>query len=134
MANIKLKDLLAENMRRFKTKNLNEQDDEMNDMEIKQPSLDPQQKQQYADALVARFYYILEDEDDDWEAAVRDSAWASSAIVANILCGYDPLENEFSSFDDQWDTKPARPDKFHPYYKLKSLGYDVEDVDNYAST
>lgn len=142
----KLKNILAENMRRFHTKNLSEQNDndeywadwdmgdDDDDVEVKQPSLDPKRKQHYAKALVARFFYILADEDGDWEAAVQDSQWASPAIVANLLCGYDPLDNQFNSFDSQWDSKPDVQDAAHPYYKLRSLGYAYDDVEKYART
>ena len=142
----KLKNILAENMRRFHTKNLSEQDeneeywadwdmgDDEDDVEFNQPSLDTNQKQRYAKALVARFFYILADEDGDWEAAVQDSAWSSPAIVANLLCGYDPLDNQHGSLDSQWDDEPSTPDKSHPYYKLKSAGYNSADVEKYART
>ena len=143
----KLKNILAENMRRFNTKNLSEQDeneeywaewdmdDDEDDVEFKQPSLDPTQKQRYAKALVARFFYILADEDGDWEAAVQDSAWSSPAIVANLLCGDDPLDNQHGSLDSEWDTEPNySADESHPYYKLKSEGYNSNDVVKYART
>jgi hypothetical protein len=135
---IKLKNLLAENMRRFKTKNLSEDRDDEEYDEVREPLvLTPDQKKVWENSMIARFDYIAADEGTQninigYEAAAEDLPWAAPAIVANILCGFDPLENKYNELGE-WNDDPGNRKLNHPYNKLRRLGYDIDDVEELGS-
>jgi hypothetical protein len=93
-------------------------------------TLSPKQEKMWFEAVQERFEMFQEDE--GYEEALSDLPQAVEDVLANILSGFDPLEDEWVDGGD-WDKKQRdTEDMTHPYNKLTSLGYDIKAVAQFA--
>jgi hypothetical protein len=93
-------------------------------------TLSPKQEKMWFEAVQERFEMFQEDE--GYEEALSDLPQAVEDVLANILSGFNPLEDEWVDGGD-WDRKQRdTEDMTHPYNKLTSLGYDIKAVTQFA--
>ena len=93
-------------------------------------TLSPKQEKMWFKAVQERFEMFQEDE--GYEEALYDLPHAVEDILANILSGFKPSEDEWVDSGD-WDRMPRdTKDMTHPYNKLTSLGYDIKAVTQFA--
>jgi hypothetical protein len=92
----------------------------------KQPILTPKQQKEYEDSLIKMFY---DDLNDPYEgggySAVYNLSYNTELIIANLLSGYKPLNDDWWGQED-WNWESDDPK--HPYNILKSKGYDLEEI------
>ena len=102
--------------------------DDEDDDEGEKITFTPQQKKQYQEALIKKFYQDVKSE-DEYEA-VRNLSLSSENIIANILSGYKPLKMDWYAEIGDWDMGDE-DEKDHPTYILQSKGYDLDEVKNF---
>ena len=101
--------------------------DDEDDDEGEEITFTPQQKKQYQEVLIKKFYQDVKSE-DEYEA-VRNLSQSSENIIASILSGLDPFENKWYTQGDWYMGK--KDNKKHPTYVLKLKGYDFKKVKDF---